>query len=73
MAGTYTNSKALRTQRKTQVEHAKRLAGGPRDTEFFACYSQYLEETISQVLGNKVTFESTNSYNRTTTTTAESY
>jgi len=64
MNGTFTNSETLRSKRKTHVERAKRLVGGPHDIEFFACFEQYLEEAISQVLGSKVTFESTNSYNR---------
>jgi hypothetical protein len=48
--------KAKRINFKAQT---LKMRGGPHDSEFFKCYSQYLEETISQILGDQITFEST--------------
>lgn len=54
---TATTGQAKLLQRKNFEEKAKRLAGGPHDEEFFSCYLLYLEQTITKVLENPVTFE----------------
>ena len=62
-----TTSDSYLARRKSFNLQRLRVKGGPHDVEFFKCFSVYLEESISSVLGDQLTFATTNHHHNRTT------